>query len=82
MILLAVLLSFIFLLPLWVVSVPVVSACNFSSLPFPLFALAVWPGLLARPFLLELLLWGAGGAAPRVATLLRRYLAWIDGLRA
>nr|DAW35298.1 MAG TPA: hypothetical protein [Inoviridae sp.] len=35
--------------------------------------MAVWPGLLARLFFLELSPWGGWGARPpRVATLLRR----------
>ena len=50
--------------------------------PWDAHRVAVWPGLLARPFFLELSPWGAGGAAPRVATLLRRYDTWIVGLRA
>ena len=51
------------------VTAPDVFLCELSSFPF-LFALAVWPGLLARPFFIELLLWGGWGPRPlRVATL-------------
>nr|DAT36772.1 MAG TPA: hypothetical protein [Inoviridae sp.] len=35
--------------------------------------MAVWPGLLARPFFIELLPWGGWGARPpRVAALFGR----------